>query len=150
HALDRRDIHRRHAPELVLRRRAYLTKLGQRRPLRRRGLGAHARGEQRRVALAYLPEDETHLAVEHVVGADPLRPVGRRVREALVGKAHEGSRLPGLFQRKPSSPLMSYASSPPRRGSGRPPVVTATATTISLARGASLMLTCMPSKCERT
>ena len=37
-----------------------------------------------------------------------------------------------------------------RRGSGRPLSVMATATMISLARGASFRLTSMPSKCERT
>ena len=42
-----------------------------------------------------------------------------------------------ITQRKPSSPLISLTCKPPMRGSGRPEAVTATATTISFARGAS-------------
>src|ERR1700693_345151 len=48
--------------------------------------------------------------------------------------------------RKPSSPLIWSLVSPPTRGSGLPLSVTATATTISLARGAALIRTSMPSK----
>src|ERR1700722_1548373 len=48
--------------------------------------------------------------------------------------------------RKPSSPLIWSLVSPPTRGSGLPLSVTATATMISLARGASLIRTSMPSK----
>ena len=51
-----------------------------------------------------------------------------------------------MDQRKPSSPLISSFLRPPTRGSGRPLSVTATATMISFARGASLMRTSMPSK----
>jgi hypothetical protein len=51
-----------------------------------------------------------------------------------------------LNQRKPSSPLTSATVNPPTRGKGRPLSVTATATMISLARGASLICTSMPSK----
>jgi hypothetical protein len=49
-------------------------------------------------------------------------------------------------QRSPSSPLISEAFSPPTRASGRPPLVSTTATMISSLRGASLTRTSMPSK----
>ena len=45
--------------------------------------------------------------------------------------------------RSPSIPLISCFVNPPTRGSGRPESVTATATTISFARGASAMRTLM-------
>jgi len=51
-----------------------------------------------------------------------------------------------VFYRNPSSPLTSATVSPPTRASGRPLSVTATATMISFARGASLIRTSMPSK----
>jgi predicted MPP superfamily phosphohydrolase len=51
-----------------------------------------------------------------------------------------------MDQRRPSSPLISSFLRPPTRASGRPLSVTATATMISFARGASLMRTSMPSK----
>lgn len=50
----------------------------------------------------------------------------------------------------PSTPLASFASSPPTRGRGRPESVTTIATMISFARGASLIRTSMPSKWDRT
>ena len=55
-------------------------------------------------------------------------------------------RLSPRGYRRPSSPLISPLVNPPTRGNGRPLSVTATATMISLARGASLILTSMPSK----
>ncbi len=50
----------------------------------------------------------------------------------------------------PSSPFISAVVRPPTRGSGRPESVTATATMISFARGASAIDTVMPSKWLRT
>ena len=70
--------------------------------------------------------------------------LGRHTRRVV---AHPGScarRLHALLlcarpapQRSPSWPLISCFCSPPTRASGRPPAVTATATTISAGRGAS-------------
>ena len=53
-------------------------------------------------------------------------------------------------QRRPSTPLISEAVRPPTRGNGRPLSVTTTATTISLARGASATRASMASKWLRT
>ena len=76
----------------------------------------HGRHRRRRAHAAH-PQ---HAAVEH-----DARIVRRLRTEA---------------QRNPSSPLISCLASPPTRGCGRPESVTATATTISLSRGASLTL----------
>src|SRR5207253_4944891 len=56
----------------------------------------------------------------------------------------------GRAYRRPSSPLISWACSPPMRASGLPLAVTTTATTISLARGASATRASIASKWLRT
>jgi len=68
----------------------------------------------------------------------------QQIRE--IGK----TRFPVRSHRNPSSPTASSCASPPTRGRGRPLSVTATATMISLARGASGMRISTASKCERT
>src|SRR5690606_35955898 len=55
-----------------------------------------------------------------------------------------------ITHRRPSSPLISSTVSPPTRGCGRPPSVTATAMTISSGAGASTMRSSMASKWLRT
>ena len=67
-----------------------------------------------------------------------------------AGHDHGGRGRLSAPQRSPSSPLISSFRRPPTRACGRPESVTAMATTISSARGASPMRTSIPSKWLRT
>ena len=104
--------------------------------LRRRQPFHRPRLEQRGVPLAREAEEVADLLVEDVG-------LARRRLRHMASVARPG-------QRSPSRPSASLALRPPTRGSGRPASVTATATMISSARGASGIETSTPSKWERT
>src|SRR5579863_2725876 len=97
------------------------------------------------MALLRLAQDEAGLRVEHVGVVRLLAGIGRFPDRHCV----DGSTA-SRNHRSPSTPLISSFLRPPTRGRGRPESVTATATTISLARGASATRTSMPSKWLRT
>src|SRR4029079_16451941 len=68
--------------------------------------------------------------------------------EAGDQRAHRGRAAAGQWS--PSVPTASSALRPPTRACGRPPLVTARATTSSSAAGASGTQISMASKCDRT
>jgi len=73
-----------------------------------------------------------------------------RAQEKFASLQFQISNVEETNYRRPSSPFISAIVRPPTRGSGLPLSVIATATMISLARGASLICTSMPSKWLRT
>ena len=125
HALDRRRVHRRHPPELVLRHRPLLGEPRHRRELGGRELGDH-RGEDREVPLVRPPQQEADLLVQPVallVHPRPRRrPATPRLARMLTGRGakpqtnlHTYERARGRVGRPAGDDALRPARDPDRR-----------------------------------
>ena len=133
---------------MVLRQVTKFRDTDKRRKLRWRQIFRYLLEKNRRVALACSTQQITNLLVQAIRLFFTAFFIFNFHCTFLAMKwQRSNGHLPYL---RPSSPIASAWVKPPTRGNGRPLSVTATATKISFARGASFKRTSIPSKWLRT